>query len=123
MALGDAPLFVDIANRGILKTLDANDKLVLSQIHSIKFKTRLGISGKDNHMVELVRAIAKGIALDLTVAHRKPAKPDGSARVRVVHSMHLERALPEVVDNWLLWSNQLGRQVRVSSLTGAQSTP
>ena len=84
-----AQRFVDIANRGIRKTPDSRDNLVLSQLRSIK--TRLGINGKDTCMVELVRAIAKAIALDLNVVYIRPTPPDGSARVRVVHQ-HAPRA-------------------------------
>ena len=84
-----AQRFVDIANRGIRKTPDSRDNLVLSQLRSIK--TRLGINGKDTCMVELVRSIAKAIALDLKVVYIRPTPPDGSARVRVVHQ-HAPRA-------------------------------
>ena len=113
-----AQRFVDIANRGILKTPTESDKMDLTQLHGCK--ADLDVGDKGNTVLELLSAVAKAIGMKLVAVKHQPVQPDGT-RPKLVRSMHLERLLPGVGDLWLIDSPLLGKHVRVADWADAHA--
>ena len=104
--------FVALANRGILNTLTEGDKDTLKQLRNAQ--QNLGVGGKHTTVVELLSAIFKAIGMKLEVEKKKESLGNGK-RSLLVKMMWAERLLPQVSDAWLVYSDQLGAQVRVDS--------
>ena len=89
-----------------------SDKGILKQLRLDKEK--LGMGGKGNTILECLRAIFKAIGMKLEVEKKKVSLGNGK-RKELVEMMWAERILTEVTGAWLVYSDQLGAQVRVDS--------
>ena len=79
-------------------------------------KAALGVSGKGQTLIELLRALGAALGLKLTVKYAQETQPDGK-RPRLVRNdpgVRFEVKLSGVAKKWLVWSPALGAKVRVA---------
>ena len=105
---------VAAANREILTQTAPGDKSLIKDLKQIK--AALGVGGKGNTLIELLKALAVALGLKLTVKYAQEKQPDGK-RPRLVRKdpgVYFERKLSGVAEKWLVWSPALGAKVRVA---------
>ena len=101
--------FIDVANRFKTKESDDRDVALVGSLRTVMQEMELG--GKSDTLVEILRALAKAMGMELVVVD-KQTRVNGK-RARLVQSMTLFRVLPELVDAWHVWSPTLFEEVRV----------
>ena len=86
-------------------------------VHYLKqIRAALGVGGKGQTLIELLRTLGAALGLKLTVKYAQETQPDGK-RPRLVCNdpgVRFELKLSGVAKKWQVWSPALGAKVRVA---------
>ena len=100
---------VDVANREFTKPLESGDSafLQLLRAHSGRFSDGAVDSGGTKTMKQVLERIAKGCGMELVMEEKR--RTGRGDRSYYYPSIKFKRLLPEMMDDWLVYSDRLSR--------------
>lgn len=108
--------FVDIANRDIQGEPTHADIRTIARLRELSSDIFTGTDTTSKKLSFVLKDIATGCGLNLTSEKinesREIAASAGRPRKKIFTEMWFERKLPDIVDDWLVWSPRLCSKVR-----------